>query len=122
VKRRAKNMDSVVAKAFKDCHETAEGCYNLFGFAVEDYLYRYEKTREEVSDECVFGAILDNRDDMENILNIAKLVERSGARMLVFDVSELEEEFTKTLCQRIDAETEFEEIPDVYGDRVVFAR
>lgn len=115
-------MDSVVVKAFKDCHETAEGCYNLFGFAVEDYLYRYEKTPEEVADECVFGAVLNHGDDMENVLNTVKLIERSGARMLVFDISTLEEEDLKTLRQRIDAETLFEEIPDVYGDRVVFAR
>lgn len=115
-------MDAVVTKAFKDCHETAEGRFNLFGFAVEDYIYRYKKTPEEVANECVFGAALYHSDNVENILNTVKLVERAGVRMLVFDVTLLDEEDLKTLRQRIPAETKFGEMPDVYETRIVFVR
>lgn len=115
-------MNSVIVKTFKNCCEVADGCYNLFGFAVEDYLSKYEKTREEVADEHIFGAVLDSCDDLHNILNVAKLLERAGVKMLIFDTTALDEEFIETLCEWIGGETEFEEMPDVYGDRVVFVR
>lgn len=115
-------MNSVIVKTFKNCCEVSEGCYNLFGFAVEQYLCKYEKTQEEVADEQVFGAVLDSCDDPYNVLNVAKLAERAGVKMLVFDTTAVDEEFIEALCEWIGGETEFEELPEVYGDRVVFAR
>ena len=100
--------------------EETSGIRGLFAFAVDDYRAAYNRSKEDVEEFTVFGAVLAPVDVTDDFF---ELIERltdahDDIKMLVFDISRLRDDEIAELRRFI----EMDELKDVYEDRIVFAR
>ena len=114
-------MESVVFEKIGNKSEgMPEGCYRLFGFAVNDYIADYGIDPKELEDEYLFAAVLndyDVDDDLKRFIEI--LTSAYDVSIIIFDISDLDEDAFQKL-RGYGEVNGFAELKDVYEDRIVF--
>lgn len=119
-------MDGVIYKKFMVSEDDA--LYPLFGFACADYNAKYNINPEQMADYYIFGGVIQEEDMYEELYPhmfrlIKKLMKKdSELAMVVLGVNGISDEFCKKIKEELDGAFGFDELKDVYEDRIVFAR
>ena len=124
---------------------TTYGFVPLFGFAVQDYQYKYDLEDDQLENLGIFGAILQHDDSLDDIINITKAISsNSNIHMIIYDIRNIGFEKFKRLTEKLrylfsnsldiketDEPSEvgidiprpgYELMEDVYEFRIVYAR
>jgi hypothetical protein len=101
---------------------TNEGTCGLFGFAVADFCADTSQTPDDISNELIFGAVIDNDDTHHDIENIVKMVSLTNVKMLIFDYINASDDVVDTLEKIPTTFPEYEELENVYDTRIVFIK
>lgn len=117
-------MNSFVLVKMGDVYlpSTNGGIGGLFGFAVEDFCADTSQTPDDISNELIFGAVIDNDDTHHDIENIVKMVSLTNVKMLVFDYINASDDVVDTLEKIPTTFPEYEELENVYDTRIVFIK
>lgn len=117
------NMTDIICRPFGKSREMADGIFPLFGFAVADYIATYGTTYEDAENCVVFGAVLTGwLADYELLLEFVTNPANEELKLLVFEVSALTIEEIEDMIRNINGLNGFTELPNVYENRIVFAR
>lgn len=107
-------MIDVVIRKFKD---------STFAFAIEDYIYKYEYSEDEVLDKMVAGCILDANTSVDIIKMFIDMAMALDSSMIIFDYSYATHDQVACIEKYFsDDIAAFEELDGVYEDRIVYAR
>lgn len=119
-------MDGVIYKKFVIPEDDA--LYPLFGFACAYYNAKFNVDPELMADYYIFGAAIQNEDMDEELCPhmfrlIKKLMKKdTELAMVVLGVKDVPDEFREKIMEELDGAFGFDELKDVYEDRIVFAR
>lgn len=119
-------MDGVVYKKFGNTREICDGVFPLFGFACADYMAVYNADPETMADCYIFGAIIQDVDINTNVdlFRFIKTLMKhdKNLAMIVLDIDGISDDNLDTIKEELDGTFGFDELKDVYEDRIVFAR
>lgn len=95
----------------------------MFGFAIEDYIEKYDIHEDTLTGHKVFGAVIDNDDSENDIKTIAHMAcDLTDTIIHVYDINNASDDHIRFLNEAYqDINVGFSELPDVYEDRIVFA-
>jgi len=119
-------MDGVIYKKFTTSEDDA--LYPLFGFACADYNAKFNVDPERMTDYYIFGVVIQEEDMDEELYPhmfrfIKKLMKKdTELAMVVLGVKGVPDEFREKIVEELDGAFDFDELKDVYEDRIVFAR
>lgn len=119
-------MDGVIYKKFTASEDDA--LYPLFGFACVDYNEEYDTDSTQMRNYYIFGAVIQEEDMYEELYPhmfrlIKKLMKKdTELAMVVLGVKDVPNEFLEKIMEELDGAFGFEELKDVYEDRIVFTR
>lgn len=119
-------MDGVIYKRFTTSEDDA--LYPLFGFACADYNAKFNVDPERMTYYYIFGAVIQEEDMDEELYPhmfrfIKKLMKNDAElAMVVLGAKDVPDEFRKKIMEELDGAFSFDELKDVYEDRIVFAR
>lgn len=119
-------MDGVIYKKFAISED--DTFYPLFGFACADYNMKYNADPTQMQNYYIFGAVIQEEDMDEEVHPhmfrlIKKLMKKdTELAMVVLGVKGVPNEFREKIMEELDGAFGFEELKDVYEDRIVFAR
>ena len=119
-------MDGVIYKKFVISED--DTFYPLFGFACNDYNTKFNVDPERMTDYYIFGAVIQEEDMDEELYPhmfrlIKKLMKKdTELAMVVIGVKDVPNEFREKIMEELDGAFGFNELKDVYEDRIVFAR
>lgn len=120
-------MDGVIYKKFVTSEDDA--LYPLFGFACVDYNEKkHNVDPTQMRNYYIFGAVIQEEDMDEELCPhmfrlIKKLMKKdTELAMVVLGVKDVPDEFREKIMEELDGAFGFEELKDVYEDRIVFAR
>lgn len=122
-------MDSVIFKKMEYLPKSVDGTDHealpLFGFAVDEYLAKYDIDPDYAIEHLyIFGAVLEHKDINDDFFELMLnniMQGGNGVCMLVFDVNNLNDEEIRRL-RGLEGPRGFEELNNCYEDRIVFAR
>lgn len=119
-------MDGVIYKKFVISEDDV--LYPLFGFACADYNTKYNADPTQMKNYYIFGAAI-QEEDMDEGLHphmfrfIKKLMKKdTELAMVVLGTKDVPDEFREKIMEELDGAFGFDELKDVYEDRIVFAR
>ena len=116
-------MTDIIVKRFGQAKEISAGMYPLFGFAVQDYMAKYNLKPEDVEKMYIWGAILEEEDECDEMLGTLDVLTISDNLVLfIFDINSISNEFVGRLRDLFEQYEQFEELKDCYEDRIVFGR
>lgn len=119
-------MDGVIYKKFGISED--DTFYPLFGFACAAYNMKYNADLTQMENYYIFGGVIQEEDMDEELYPhmfrlIKKLMKKdTELAMVVLGVNGVSDEFRKNIMEELDGAFGFEELKDVYEDRIVFAR
>ena len=119
-------MDGVIYQKFTTSEDDA--LYPLFGFACADYNMKYNTNSTLMRNYYIFGAVIQEEDMVEEVyphmFRLIKKFMKNDAElvMVVIGVNHVSDEFREKIMEELDGAFGFEELSDVYEDRIVFAR
>jgi hypothetical protein len=119
-------MDGVIYKKFVISED--DDLYPLFGFACADYNTKYNADPALMQNYYIFGAVIQEEDMHEELYPhmfrfIKKLMKKdTELAMVVLGSNSISDEFHEKIMEELDGAFGFEELKDVYEDRIVFAR
>lgn len=118
-------MDGVVYKKFGTAKEISDGLFPLFGFACADYLSKYNADKATMDDRYIFGGILESDANVNaDFFRFVKLLMKNDKDlvMVIIDIDAISDDSLNEIMEELDGAFGFEELKDVYEDRIVFAR
>jgi len=116
-------MTGIIVKRFGQTKEIREGVYPLFGFAVHDYIAKYNLKPEDVEKMYIWGAILEEEDERDEMLGMLDVLTISdNLALFIFDINSISDEFVGRLRELFEQYEQFEELKDCYEGRIVFGR
>lgn len=118
-------MEYVICRKFNVHKEATSdpGAQPLFGFAVMDYIYKYDLKPEDTADFMVFGSFISLHLSNDEIETIKLITSNPNFKVLAFcfhrtpTASEI-----KNFIELFNGINGFTELEDVYENRIVFAR
>jgi len=119
-------MDGVIYKKFTTSEDDV--LYPLFGFACADYNEKYNTDSTQMQNYYIFGGVIQEEDTDEELYPhmfrlIKKLMKKdTELAMVVLGVKDVSNEFREKIMEELDGAFGFDELKDVYEDRIVFAR
>lgn len=119
-------MDGVIYKKFAISED--DTFYPLFGFACAYYNMKYNADPTQMQNYYIFGAVIQDEDMDEELCPhmfrlIKKLMKKdTELAMVVLGVKDVPDEFCEKIIEELDGAFGFDELTDVYEDRIVFAR
>lgn len=119
-------MDGVIYKKFAISED--DTFYPLFGFACANYNEKYDTDSTLMRNYYIFGAVIQEEDMDEELcphmfLLIKKLMKKDNElAMVVLGVRDVPDEFREKIMEELDGAFGFDELKDIYEDRIVFAR
>lgn len=116
-------MTDIIVKRFGQAKEIAEGMYPIFGFAVQDYMAKYNLKPEDVEKMYIWGAILEESDDCDEVFEMLNYISLSDhVALFIFDINNVSNDVVKRLKELLETYEEYSELEGVYEDRIVFGR
>lgn len=119
-------MDGVIYKKFTTSEDDV--FYPLFGFACANYNEKYDTDSTLMRNYYIFGGVIQDEDMDEEVYPqmfrfIKKLMKKDNElAMVVLGIKNVPDEFRKKIMEELDGAFGFDELKDVYEDRIVFAR
>ena len=114
-------MTDKINVRFKD-FDNNNGVVPMFGFAFENYCDKYKLTKEEAAGTSAVGIILENSDTYEEIDEFISEQTKLKENIIIFDISNI---VSASIIEHVFQNKffeEYEELPNVYEDRLVFVR
>lgn len=127
-------MNSIVKHTFIDAlgDGTTTGTYCLFGFAVSDYLEKFNVTIDECKDKRILGFIVDNfgneydvKAEKNSMSRMLDLCLEANIDMIVIGFLDdtIDENYLDLICTWLDVnEQSYVELESCYEDRVVIIK
>lgn len=117
-------MDGVIYKKFGNTREISDGIFPPFGFACANYMTVYNADPETMADCYIFGGIIRDIDVNVDLFRFIKTLMKhdKNLAMIILDINGVSDDNLDMIKEELDGAFGFDELKDVYEDRIVFAR